>query len=726
MEYRVTYVNLTGPVHQYMAADSIPMVHAIVSSVGHRNVINICEVIGGLPDPNTSFPLTGPPHFFENDVPLIPILEAIRRNVDYRMGYTQRYEHGQFHPVPPVPIPDGAFEQTPTFGDPLPGGTFTVQPAVQPPENAGTIGLETIRRMYDQMVGGPAPMPRVRPGTIEVIRDPNMPAGHVDLINTQYYEPVQRHPTAHVEHTFMDAVPDMETIRNVFELDRTRLEGPIEGRRTEMAMPPVARTREQEDRLAILNRESSERPFSTAEGSEWFGLRDMSPYVPDPNDPPLPRRDRVSVRVVRVSAEGGDRSSWTIEVRINGNQVDFPKSQVIRGLLSDEDKRFLPARGKRYENTLRVLQQALREGLQPQSLHDSLKAWAISTLQQGTEATSDTNLDEVTAHLLRVQPATLEVGGRVYKLIPAGSVDTRPLIARVRKKALAGVSMEATSIREGATRDARIVVNEATDRADNIREQIEAERRRASITVPAWVVRSGRPSYWDGSYWNVEMRLKCEVKEIRFLIQRWEAILFWNPLIPLEVGRLGPERFFNQEGNKLSVWLRLSPGALHLDNVRVKSGHPTVTHISTSKACMALQGLPRVVDSIEGLMSLEASLSRGMRVVNLNSPLDTTIHNYLPAFRDQLPEVVTKLLRHAIEIDSYTRIDRYLELYPDVTWDRTESVIDEARGVFNVETPAPVIEPALAAATRLEANLTTLQGMVAALPGVAGLRRNND
>lgn len=605
MEYRVTYVSLTGPVHQYMAADSIPMVHAIVSSVGHRNVINICEVIGGLPDPNTSFPLTGPPHFFENDVPLIPTLEAIRRNMDYRMGYTQRYEPGQFHPVPPVPIPDGAFEQTPTFGDPLPGGTFTVQPAVMP--------------TYAHM----------------------------------------------------------------------RLEGPIEGRRTEMAMPPVARTREQEDRLAILNRESSERPFSTAEGSEWFGLRDMSPYVPAPNDPPLPRRYRVSVRVVRVSAEGGDRSSWTIEVRINGNQVDYPKSQVIRGLLSDEDKRFLPARGKRYENTPRVLQQALREGLQPQSLHDSLKAWAISTLQQGAEATSETNLDEVTAHLLRVQPATLEVGGRVYKLIPAGSVDTRPLIARVRKKALAGASMEATSIREGATRDARIVVSEATQRAADIRAEIEAERRRASITVPAWVVQSGRPSYWDGSYWNVEMRLKCEVKEIRFLVQRWEAILFWNPIIPPEGGRLGPERFFNQEGNKLSVWLRLTNSPLHLDNVRVKTGHPTVTHIATNKCCMALQGLPRVVGSIEDLMNLEASLSRGMRVVNLNSPLDTTIHNYLPVFRDQLPEVVTKLLRHAIEIDSYTRMDRYRELYPDITWDRVESVIDEARGVFNVETPAP-------------------------------------
>lgn len=584
---------------------SMHEVHETVRRVGHGNLINVRVADDSVtPTRVTLFPLTGPPHFFENDVPQVHMTEV----------GTWRWPH-------PAAIPN------------------------HPPMTA-------------------------------------IPDNRVDLINTRYYEPGQFHP-----------VPDPATVRNVFELDRTRLEGPIEGRRTEMAMPPLARTRtrEEQDRYQILDRDARERVFDNNEQSEYHRLLGMAAYIPDPNDPPLPRRDRVSVRVVRVSAEDGDRSTWVIEVRINGNVVDYPKSQVIRGLLSDEDKRFLPARGKRYENTLRVLQQALREGLQPQSLHDSLKAWAISTLQQGTEATSETNLDEVTAHLLRVQPATLEVGGRVYKLIPAGSVDTRPLIARVRKKALAGASMEATAIREDATRDARIVVNEATDRADNIREQIEAERRRASITVPPWVVQSNRATYWDGAYWNVEMKLSVQVREIRYLVQRWETILFWNPLIPEAL--IADDAYFIRAYNKLSVWLKLVPGILHLDNVKTKHVSYSCTHINSYRTCMELQGLPRVVDSVERLMSLEASLSRGMRVVNLNSPLDYEVRHYHPAFKAQLPEVVVNFLaNHVAEMGSYPNMERYRRDNPEVTWDRVESVIDEARGVFNVETPAPPVQ----------------------------------
>lgn len=452
---------------------------------------------------------------------------------------------------------------------------------------------------------------------------------------------------------------------------------------------PLARTREQEDRLAILNRESGERPFDAADASEWRALRNMSPYIPDPNDPPLVRRDRVSVRVVRTQGQGPS-SEWEVLVRVNGNNVDLPSPQVIRGLLSDEDKRFIPSRTKRYLSTARVMRDSLREGLSPQGLHDALKAWAIATLQQGTEAVSDTNLDDVTSHLLKVQPATLEVGGQIYKLIPAGRVDARPLIARVRRKALAGVTVEATTIRESAGRDARIVVNEATERAAAIRNQVEAERRQAGLRVPQWVIPSGRAHYWDGSHWNVEMRVSTLVTEIRFLVSRWNTILFWNPIRPTGIN---PEiRYARTEGGKLSVWLRLlTEGRLHLDNVKVRSGHHTSTHISTSRACMELQGLPSRVDSLESLKVLEAALSRGMRVVNLNSPLDSYTAHYHPLFLEQLPPVVIKLFNQEMSINDAYPLLEHRERIPDITWDRAESIIEEARGVFDVNTPVQAL-----------------------------------
>lgn len=107
--------------------------------------------------------------------------------------------------------------------------------------------------------------------------------------------------------------------------------------------------------------------------------------------------------------------------------------------------------------------------------------------------------------------------------------------------------------------------------------------------------------------------------------------------------------------------------------------------------CMDLFARPDKVESIEHLMALEKAISRGMQVVNLNSPISRAVDNYYPALKDQLPVIPIKYLKGDwLEPRAITKA-AFKESNPSITWDYEESLVQESNGTFNVDAPVLVL-----------------------------------
>lgn len=490
-------------------------------------------------------------------------------------------------------------------------------------------------------------------------------------------------------------------------------------RRGAGTMALLRRTAEQEARFRVLSRDASIRVFRTEELAEWHRLQVMAAYdnpmpVPDfglPGDaaigvfnapqmvadplPAPPPRIRISVRVGPDPRYESNRGYWRIEVTVNGNQVDIPDKDIIRGFLPQGDKSKIQ-RGRRWRNVHSTLSNALNSGLSPQALHDALKAWAVAANTPVPPASSEFNLDDDTSYLLHAQPATLEVGGKVFRLVPAGEVDVRPLIKRVRIKALASAKAEAVTITSKAKVDARLVVSSAENSAASIRAEVETLRREIANQLPTWVKVTGRPVMWIADKWWVGINVQCKVKEIRLTIQQWNTVFYWNA-IQWPIGMNEENRRYYFEAHPMRLWVRLNPGWRYtLDDVRHFRDGFSTTHTSTDRVCMNLQGLPTTLVSPNDLTNLEKGISRGMLVVNLNSPLSRDYTNYYPDFKGQIPDVVRKWLVGTIAIGP-TRTNQSLaswrEINPGITWDRTESLVEEGAGTFNTDNYVPTPPP---------------------------------
>lgn len=445
------------------------------------------------------------------------------------------------------------------------------------------------------------------------------------------------------------------------------------------AMPTAVRatrTIEQEDRYQALDHLSGNRALNETESLEYNTLAELRPYIA-----PVDARVRIKVRVWRDTHTYSSR--WNIVVKVlkpgqAWTACELPNIAAIKPFIPDSER---PKLGRERNNSYRALVGGLDNGISPQVIVDALKAWAMASASQASSAEGDSTLDEEGLSLLRANPATLEVGGKVYRLVPTGEINVQPLIRRVKVKALAQATLESQGIRTRAQADARVVVNEAEQRAARIREEIEVARRGANAQAPAWVRASGRAHYWDGSYWNVELRVGCKVREIRWTVNHWGAggtVLYWNPI------RIPGKRDEYYNSRKMPAWVRLgAEGAITLRSVFMKDF--TVTHIS-SYCCMGLQGVPTRIADLNNLNALEVVLTRGMQVVNLNSPLSNSPGHYWPDFKEQLPEIVLQKLQELVSFTSASP-EEHLRHYPNVTWDRSEAITVESDSTFTVDDP---------------------------------------
>jgi len=110
--------------------------------------------------------------------------------------------------------------------------------------------------------------------------------------------------------------------------------------------------------------------------------------------------------------------------------------------------------------------------------------------------------------------------------------------------------------------------------------------------------------------------------------------------------------------------------------------------------CMELQGMPPALTCNDELKALENIISRGMMVVNLNSPLCTDPNRYWPDFREQIHPTPLRLMATLGRSDQYIvpnglSMERYKEANPGLAWDRFETIQQETDGIFRVPAETP-------------------------------------
>lgn len=408
-------------------------------------------------------------------------------------------------------------------------------------------------------------------------------------------------------------------------------------------------------------------------------------------NPTNPRPIPIQVTVRR------DGYTWAIFVSINNGQVDLPPIDTIKALLPPAHKHYLGGRHSRRRSAIFYLRSALDRGLPTAVLHDALKAWAFSYASNNEPAESISNYtpqNEDDAFLLRAQPATIVVGGHAYKLVPTGERDISSMLKHVRNKAKAIADVEISAKRDRATNDSRILIAEAIQRANVIRAEVEQLRASLGNQAPEWARNSGRPIRKSGNNWQIGLNVITYIEDIRYRVERWRSTIHWTPTHPHN-----PD-YYNY--HPMDMWLTLNPeGAYTMYDIRADDWF--TVHTTNERGCMTLQALPPRINNPTDLVNLERGLSRGMRVVNLNSPLWTDINRMYPLFVEQLPFSVKEWLAGRMTIDpgtGVTPVDYLAHLNrgrgagSQVSWDRVESDVQEAEYTFtvpaNTATNAPV------------------------------------
>ena len=401
------------------------------------------------------------------------------------------------------------------------------------------------------------------------------------------------------------------------------------------------------------------------------------------NELAQPTAERVPRVRVTIRHVPGGWPEWEINCKVNGEEVDVSRitTRQIRPFLDPEMRKRLAASGQRGRSR-ELISEALNSGAIPtQLMADAYKAYQVSKLAQTQSAESNGDIEEDTA-LMRMQPATLLVGGAAYRLVPTGGADMRAPLRNIRRKAREVALAEARSLNEVATRDAQVIVRRAEERATEIRSQLERERASAAIKVPQWLLESGRMFRVDSNNRGggvIQLKVGTGIEDIIMSVERWATTLHWTPARLPALN--GPSQM------ELELYIR-EEGVYNLDMVTMRGSEWQAPHISY-RCCMKLEGIPRTIESGANVKKLEEAISRGMKVVNMNSLLSYDTANYHPWVLAQIPESVRKLIRtpdRARDWPSKTTLRRDQWSAERVTWNSEVPFAEEAATVFTTET----------------------------------------
>jgi hypothetical protein len=398
-----------------------------------------------------------------------------------------------------------------------------------------------------------------------------------------------------------------------------------------------------------------------------------------PNIPVIP--DNIQV-IVRRDTYG----TWFVRVSHNGSTMPLPEIGVIKSLLPPEWKRLLGGRHSRRRRVDYYLIQALEAGLPTQVLHDTLQAWAFTWVRATAEASSEVSVPQSQddSFLLKAQPATIFVGGKSFKLVPTGERNNTNIYRHIRDKAKAIAQIEVQAKLDKAQTDARILVSEANERARVVRAEVDQLRASLGNQAPEWVRNSGRPIRLYNGRWEVGIKVSTYLEDIRYRVGNWGATLHWSPVHPADRG----EDYY--VSRPMWMWFILGSPEGGYTMSSIHSDQWLTVH-TTSRACMEIQGLPRHITSDANLRSLEQGISRGIRVINWNSPLSTSLNSMYPLYVEQIPEMFKRLIRAEVNTPqpgTGVTPAQYLEQINRngvvLSWDRIETDVEELNYTFTV------------------------------------------
>lgn len=480
---------------------------------------------------------------------------------------------------------------------------------------------------------------------------------------------------------------------------------PAPTRLADLPVPRDCRTLAQEDRFEYLYFKAE--CGILAEGEESREYSELYPLRPWPHQGRIPK---LRIKIWKdIDIGYRDYRVWNIAIKHGVSNVILPDVKILRTFMprSEQAKVTCSLRGS--YSTDYNLKTALSAGVPVQVVHDAIKAWFISSHLASKDAESTTDLERhEQSILLEANPATLSYGGKLFRLVPTGEADITPLLKRVRSKVIASAQVESVAIKDRASRDGRLVIVQAEEKARAIRDEINREKAATLSRLPDWLMTSGRACRWMVGArlpgWQILLNLKIHLTDIRLFVAPWNTVLHWNPVYPK-----GVEHYRDRVLAK--AWFRYIPsmeGRYSMDDIAAMDGD--TTHLA-HHGCMDIQGRPTRITSNEDLASLERAISRGLNVINLNSPLSTDLSTYNPSFLEQIPPMVVKFLRNEFRItprllrhghgavpDRYETIEAWKALYPAITWDRVETIAQEGEGVFavgdpNLSAPIPPLDP---------------------------------
>ena len=141
----------------------------------------------------------------------------------------------------------------------------------------------------------------------------------------------------------------------------------------------------------------------------------------------------------------------------------------------------------------------------------------------------------------------------------------------------------------------------------------------------------------SGWLWAVGTQLKLRVREYHLKVtldngaervHKW-TVLGWDGMQPV----------------KVLVWVVLQDerGSYGITACRIDGSSPTVPHLTTGSACVAVGDAPRVVDGVEALEQLGQGMARAFQVVNLSS-----MYNMVPTWRETFREYIPEVMKEAV------------------------------------------------------------------------------
>jgi hypothetical protein len=407
------------------------------------------------------------------------------------------------------------------------------------------------------------------------------------------------------------------------------------------------------------------------------------------NEPLLP----VSIPRLRVSIDRrADRYgsiNWQLTV-VNG---PIPTKYEIKEYLDKGIVRRLGRRTWIKELEYIIIRAIDTYGVDPAILVEAVTQASLA--KQAREATgsfSNSIYDRELQLAMATQPAIIAIGDQLFTLQPKGAIKAGRAMAAIRERIVGSARDNAIKIKATGQLEAAAVISNAERQLRLAREQIAKERAALTsiMTIPQWIADNYiKVRKWDSSVYKMAVGMEISTKVNSFSMTHYKTtgtgrgevtkseIIKWNRNLD------GSDQPIVHLANyhTVTIWLPFDHvnGSYVYKSAKIieVSGYQ-LPHLTSSRCCMELQGLPERMTDIDSYRRLQIAINRGSSEVNMMSLL-STYNNWHPDIQAQCPVNLKKIIDMGVYKDAYNLDD---SLFADA---ERVPVEVEARETFNVE-----------------------------------------